>query len=40
MVSVVHATLPDGALTEGAVPQALKVVVNEKTVPPAEIVDV
>jgi hypothetical protein len=34
-----HATAPVGALTVGAVPQALKVVVNVSTTAPAEMVD-
>jgi hypothetical protein len=40
VVSVVQATEPGGALTEGAVPQALNVVVNDRTTPPPEIIDV
>lgn len=39
VVNVDQATAPAGALTDGAVPQPLNVVVNARVVPPAEIVE-
>jgi len=40
VVRLDHATAPVGALTDGAIPHALKVVVDRSTTPPPEKVEI